>query len=138
MITLNILQLLSDNGFGDIALIGNEPDAVLFHEKLPLDNDGVYIVSRGAPLARGQRRTQAFDIYVRGEDDFAGAETAEEIMEFFRTQCYPSCTLPVVPSLSTKQYKKTTIVPTTNVQNVGQDGTDRVIYVVSAEVRYSN
>jgi len=138
MITLNILQLLSENGFGEVALTGSEPDASLFHEKLPLDKDGIYIVSRGAPLARGQRRTQAFDVYVRGEDDFEGGETAEAIIEFFRTQCYPSCTLPEVPEFSTRQYNRTTIVPTTNVQNVGQDGTDRVIYVVSAEVRYSN
>jgi hypothetical protein len=136
MITLHILQLLSDNGFGTIAYTGDEAEADLFFEKLPLDKAGVYIVSRGAPLARGQRTTQAFDLYARGVNDLEGGQKLEAILQYL-TDTYVQCTLPLVTDYSDKEYKRVTLEPTSNVQNVGVDDTDRVIYVVSAQATYS-
>jgi hypothetical protein len=136
MITLHILQLLSDNGFGTVAYTGNEVEADLFFEKLPLDKAGVYIVSRGAPLSRGQRTVQAFDLYARGVNDLEGGQKLEAILQYF-TDTYVQCTLPIVPDYSDKEYKRVTVEPTSNVQNVGVDDTDRVIYVVSAQATYS-
>lgn len=137
MITLHIAKLLENNNLGTLALTGNETGRLIFFEKLPLGKTGVYIMSRGDGLARGQRTSQSFDIYARGNNDLDGAQRLEDILTFFTEQCYPSCELPTVPGYSTNVYKNTVIVPTTNIQNVGVDSTDRVIYMVAANVIYN-
>lgn len=137
MITLNILQLLEDNGFGTIAITGNEADADLFFEKLPYDKNGIYIVSRGATLTRGLRSSQAFDLYARGSDDIQGAKKLEDISDYFDSTYGTTCNLPTVPDLSEKEYRKVQIVPTATVSNIGQDAQGRVIYSTSALVTFS-
>lgn len=138
MITLHIAKLLADKGYGTLALTGSETGSkLIFFEKLPLGKTGVYIMSRGDTLARGQRTSQSFDIYARGTNDIDGAKRLEDILTFFSEDCYPSCDLPIVTGYSTTQYKNSVIIPTSNIQNVGVDGTDRVIYVVSAQVIYN-
>lgn len=137
MITLHILKLLEDNGYGTIALTGNETaDDLLWFEKLPVGKEGVFIMSRGTSLSRGQRATQSFDLYARGSNDIDGMQRLEDILNFFAEECYPVCDLPTVPSYSDNQYTNTVIVPTSNIENVGLDDTDRVIYTVSAQVTY--
>lgn len=137
MITPHILQLLQENGLGTFAIKGNEEgDDLLFLEKLPLAKEGVFIMSRGTPLTRGQRTTQSFDLYARGSDDIVGAQRLEAILSFFEAN-YPVCTLPPVPKISEKQYKNTIILPTSNLSNIGQDSADRVIYMVSAQITYT-
>ena len=136
MVTLHILKLLEDNGFGTLALTGAEANASLFFEKLPIQENGIFIMSRGAPLSKGQRTTQSFDLYSRGENDVVGMQVLEEILAFFKANAM--CTLPSVPGYSDKEYVNVSITPTGNIQNVGIDDTDRVIYLISAEVRYNN
>lgn len=137
MITLHVLQLLADNGFGTMALTGNETGHNLLHfEKLPLDKHGVFIMSVGSPLSRGQRTTQTFDLYARGQNDIEGAKKLEDMLTFFANNCWPTCSLPAVPGYSENTYKNCLIQPISNITNIGQDSTDRVIYSVSATVTY--
>lgn len=136
MITLHICQLLEDAGFGTLALTGSETGDLLFFEKLPTGAAGIYVMSRGSSLGRGLRTTQSFDIYERGYNDIDGATRLKNILNFFTQECYPICDLPIVPGYSEAQYKNCVIVPTSSIDNVGLDETDRVIYVVSATVTY--
>jgi hypothetical protein len=138
MITLHVLKLLEDNGYGTLMLTGDESNEnSLWFEKLPLKKTGVYIMSRGDPIARGSRISQTFDLYARGTNDVDGAQRLEAILDFFTKECYPSCLLPAVPGYSEKEYKNTIIVPSFNVNNVGVDATDRVIYQASAQIIYN-
>lgn len=128
MVTLHILQLLQDNGFGTI-------DTDLFWEKLPLNKAGVAIYSRGGAVTYGKRKIgQNFDLYSRGTSDLRGADKLEKIQEFFAEE-YTVCTLPTTAK-SLKEYKKCRIVPTSTVQNQGIDENDRVIFVTSAQIIY--
>lgn len=137
MITLHVAQLLEDNGYGKVALVGNETgDNLIFVEKLPVGKDGISLMSRGDALSRSQRTSQTFDIYVRGEDDVEGYKRLEAILEFFLKECYPSCTLPEVPDYSDTQYTKSVIMPTFNITNVGKNEADRIVYLASAQVIY--
>lgn len=129
MITLHLLQLLEDDGFGTI-------DDSLFWEKLPLNKNGVAIFSRGGPTERGRnRQAQNFELYSRGETDLLGADKLEKILEFM-SENYTQCDLPIVVGKSNKLYRKVQITPTSNVQNLGQDENDRVVFSLSAQVIY--
>ena len=136
MITLSILQLLEDNGFGTVVLTGSETGELLYHEKLPEGKNGVYIISNGNPMDRNRRTMQSFDLYVRGSTDLSGAIKLESILKFFSTNCYPVCDLPAVDGYTTQGYKNCVIKPTSNIQNVGLDDTNRMIYVCSGEIKY--
>jgi hypothetical protein len=129
MIALHILKLLEDNGFGEI-------DTDLFFEKLTLDKKGLYITSRGAPLNRSTRKTQAFDIYARGANDTDGYKMLEDVVSFLEEAYGTVCDLPPVPPISIKEYKNCSIQPTSNIENVGLDANNRIIYVVSGQIQY--
>lgn len=138
MITLHVLKLLAENGFGTLMLTGNESgDDRLYFEKLPVGKVGIYSMSNGSPVIRGSRRTQSFDLYARGKSDIDGAKRLESILDFFANECYPSCELPAIPGYSDESYKRVIIVPTSEIANVGVDSTDRVIWQVSAQVIYN-
>lgn len=130
MITLHILQLLADNDLG----IMNQD---LFWEKLPLDKNGVAIMSRGTVLTGGSRsrNTLAFDLYCRGKNDLLSADRLERVRQFLIDN-YPVCDLPVVPGKSNKQYTNVRFVTISNVENLGQDETDRLLWRLSCEVIY--
>lgn len=128
MVTLHILQLLQNNGLGTI-------DQDLFWEKLPLGGKGVAIYSRGGPVTYGRRSAgQNFDLYSRGASDLHGADKLEKIWEFF-ADVYTACDLPLTAK-STKLYTNARIVPTGNVENLGADENDRIIFRLSAQVIY--
>lgn len=130
MITLHILQYLEDNGFGTI-------DTSLFFEKQPLDKNGVAIFSRGGERAYGRRRAiQRFDLYSRGNSDLTGADKLDKIATFFQDTYDETCELPAVPNVSNRQYKKARITEIDNVENIGLDETDRVIFRLGAQVIY--
>lgn len=129
MITLHILQMLQDEGFGTI-------DQDLFFEKLTLGKKGLYITSRGSELTRTTRRVQAFDIYARGVNDVDGANTLEDVIELLKEKYGDMCTLPTVPNISDTQYVNVTIEPTGNIESSGLDDNNRVIYVMSGLIRY--
>lgn len=128
MITLHILQLLADNGLGTM-------NQDLFWEKLPLDKNGVAILSRGSPVARRTSNTLAFDLYCRGKNDLLSADHLERIRQYL-IGAYPVCDLPMVPGKSNKQYKNVRFVLISNVENLGQDETDRLLWRLSCEVIY--
>ena len=130
MITLHILQLLQDNGFGVI-------DTDLFFEKLTLDKKGLYITSRGSSMSRGTRQAQAFDIYARGANDVDGAKKLEQVIEFLKEAYADVCTLPIVPSISLTRYTNCSIQPTSNIESAGLDANNRIIYVISGQINYN-
>jgi len=128
MITLHILQLLANDNFGVI-------DTSLFWNKLPLKKYGIAIFDRGAPVARGTRLTQSFDLYSRGKSDLLGADKLEKILEYMQDN-YVVCDLPIVPEKSVKQYKNCQIVATSNVENLGLDENDRLVFRLSGQISY--
>lgn len=137
MISLHLLKLLENEGFGTLALTGSESNANLFFEKLPLDKTGVFVMSRGAPLAKGQRVQQNLDFYARGTNDIEGANRLNQILNYFRDEGESICSLPIISGYSELEYKNVFIEPVSSIENAGQDETDRIIYVVSTTVRYN-
>lgn len=131
MITLHLLEYLKENGYG--TAIG----ADLFFEKLPLDKNGVAIFSRGGEATYGRRRcVQRFDLYSRGSSDLTGYDKLDKIRTFFSDNYDNLCELPPVPGVSDRQYKKARITAIDNVENLGLDENDRVIYRLGAEIVY--
>jgi len=138
MITPHIGKLLEDNGYGTLVLTGSETgNPLIYSEKLPIGKNGIYLMSRGTPRGRNLRLSQSFDIYARGRNDLEGGDWLESILQFFDKQCYPACELPAITGYSERIYKNSIIVSTSSVENVGVDDTDRVIYVVSAQITYN-
>lgn len=131
MITLHILQYLKDNGFG------NAIDSDLFFEKLPLGKTGVAIYSRGGERTFGRRRAvQDFDLYSRGSSDLTGADKLDKIATFFSDNYDELCTLPIVPGVSNREYGKARITAMDNIENLGLDDNDRVVYRLGAVIVY--
>lgn len=131
MVTLHILQYLQDNGFGT-------RDENLFFEKLPLDAVGVAIFSRGGEKTYGRRRAvQRFDLYSRGSDDMTGMDVLDKISTFFSDNFDDLCNLPTIPGVSNRQYQKARITGIGNVENLGLDENDRVIYRLGCEIIYA-
>ena len=135
MITLHILKALSDAGFGTI-------DTNLFWEEVPLDGsgnakEGVWIVTRGAPVTRFSINIQSFDIYARYTNKITGATKLEGILNYLQEAFGKVCDLPTVPPHSTAQYKNVRIIPTSGVENAGTDENGKVVRVISGEVRYN-
>lgn len=133
MITLHILQLLSDEGFGTM-------NQDLFWDNMPINSlgkpvDGVWIVSRGAPLTRGTRTVEAFDIYSRYSNKITGSMKLNDILGFLKDNYASVCTLPVTQG-SDLVFEKVTIEPTSNIENAGVDTNGKVVRVISGEVRY--
>ncbi len=129
MISLHFLQLLQDNSFGTI-------DTDLFWEKMPLDKNGIGIISRGGPLVRDRNSaTQELDLYSRHQtNDLLAADKLEKIWEFISENGI-NCTLPTTPK-SNKLYQKTRIEPVSNIENLGQDETDRLMFRLSLRIKY--
>lgn len=131
MVTLHLLQYLQHNGFGT-------RDQNLFFEKLPLDAVGVAIYSRGGEKTYGRRSAlQRFDLYSRGSDDMTGMNILDNISTFFADNYDDLCTLPTIPGLSNRQYTKARITTIGNIENLGLDENDRVIYRLGCEIIYA-
>lgn len=131
MITLHLLEYLKDNGFGTAI------DTDLFFEVLPLGENGVAIFSRGGEATYGRRRcVQRFDLYCRGSSNLNGYDKLDKIRTFFSDNYDNLCELPVVPGISNRVYEKARITAIDNVENLGLDENDRVIYRLGAEIIY--
>lgn len=131
MVTLHILQYLQENNFGT-------RDESLFFEKLPLGKTGVAIFSRGGEKTYGRRSaSQRFDLYSRGSDDMTGMDILDKISTFFSDNYDELCTLPTIPGLSNRQYTKARITGIGNVENLGLDENDRVVYRLGCEIIYA-
>lgn len=136
MVTLRILKLLEDNGFGTMSIDTPVTENGLYFENLPQDCTGVAIFSRGAPMARGLRRTQAFDLYSRGENNVDGYKTLEQITELM-LDSFAVCTLPEIAGVDETEYSSVSITPISNIENAGADENNRVLYSMTAQVTYS-
>lgn len=134
MITLHIAKLLADEGFGTL-------DSDIFWEDMPVDSrgnpiDGVWIVPRGAPLTRFDVCTQSFDIYSRHRNKVTSSRKLEDILEYLQTAFEEVCELPQVPPHSLTQYYDVVITPVSGIENVGTDENEKVIRVISGEVKF--
>lgn len=134
MITLHILQLLADNDFGTM-----QQD--LFWEKFPLTvgsnsdgANGVSIMSRGGVITSRSQARQAFDLYCRAKNDLRAADRLERIRHFLLSN--NPCELPAVEGKSVKTYKSVRFTVVSNVENLGLDETDRLLFRLSCEVIY--
>lgn len=131
MVTLHLLEYLKANSFGTAI------DTDLFFEKLPLDKTGVAIFSRGGERTYGRRNAvQRFDLYSRGTSDLTGADKLDKIATFFSDNYDNLCELPTVPGVSNRRYTRARITAIDNVENLGLDENDRVIYRLGAQIIY--
>lgn len=130
MISYHLLEHLRLQGFGTAI------DTDLFWEKLPLDKTGVAIFSVGGARPYGRRHmSQTFDLECRGESDLLGMHTLEKIAEHFADD-FVLCDLPTIAGVSNRQYKQCRIMDMTNIQNLGLDANDRVIFKITARIIY--
>lgn len=130
MVTLHLLQYLEDNNFGAL-------NTTLFFEKLPLGKNGVAIFSRGGERAYGRKRAvQNFDLYSRGSLDTLGYDKLEKIAEFFASGYDNLCQLPTIENVSNRIYKKARITTIDNIENLGLDENDRVLFRLGAQIIY--
>lgn len=136
MITLRILKLLEQEGYGTIDIDGTRKKSGLYFEKMPQGKTGVAIFSRGAQIGHGIRYSQSFDLYSRGVNDVAGYQILEQIIDTL-TNSYTVCTLPKLTGIDEIEYTNVSIVPISNIENAGQDENDRVLYSVTATVTYT-
>lgn len=134
MITLHIAKLLANAGFGTL-------DTDIFWEEVPLDangvaKNGIWVVTRGSSVTRTNMHIQAFDVYSRYGNKLTTNQKLEDILEYLQTAFADVCDLPTVPPYSTTVYTNVRIVPTSGIDNVGTDEQDKIIKVISGEVRY--
>lgn len=134
MITLHIAKLLDNKGFGTL-------DTDIFWEEAPLDTsgnpkEGIWVVSRGTELSRFTVHTQQFDIYARYANKVTSSQKLEDILEYLQTAFEEVCELPTVPPHSTTRYYDVTITPVSGIENVGSDEQDKVVRVISGEVKF--
>lgn len=135
MVTLHLLKLLEDEGFGVI-------DTNLFWEEVPLDSngdplDGVWIVTRGTEISRTNVGQQAFDIYARYANKLTTAGKLEDILNYLQEAYGEVCELPDVPPYSASVYSNVRIEPVSSVENVGTDENEKIVKLISGIIRYN-
>lgn len=134
MITLHIAKLLADEGFGTL-------DTDIFWEDMPVDSKGVpkeglWVVSRGAEVDRTTVGTQAFDIYSRSANKITSSQQLENILAYLQQAYGDVCELPLVPPYSMTRYYDVQLAPTSGIENVGADEQDKVVRVISGEIKF--
>ena len=127
MITLNLLKLLENNGFGKI-------DKNLFWQKLGLGKTGLYISNISVNGERGKRRAQHYEIFSIGENDVEGLKQIEAVAKLFR-ESYAINELPEVKGFC-EGVRNVAILPPSTVSNVGENEQGRIVYSISGEIIY--
>lgn len=135
MILVSILNKLATDGLGTL-------DTDLFYEEADLDSNGnpkagAWIVSRGAPVTRFIIGVQPFDIYVRYKDKLIAGNKSLAILEKLQEYSKTVCDLDPIEEYEIPIYTNVRIIPTSGVESVGKDEQDRMVYVISGEVRYT-
>jgi len=128
MITLSILKLLENAGFGQI-------DETLFWEKLGLDNTGLFITDIGASQELHARPSTVFEIYSRGASDVEGYQALLKVRDYLNSTL-PGCKLPSVPPITDYGYHNVFFGSLSTIANNGVDENGRVIYSVTGRVYY--
>ena len=134
MVTLHIAQLLANEGFGTL-------DTDIFWEDMPVDSEGnpkngVWIVTRGTPVTRFTTTNQAFDIYSRYSNKVTSSKKLEDILDYLQEAYGEVCELPTVPPHSMTRYYDARITPVSAIENVGSDEQDKVVRVISGEIKF--
>ena len=127
MITLNLLKLLENNGFGKI-------DKNLFWQKLGLGKTGLYISNISVNGERGKRRVQHYEIFSIGENDVEGLKQIEAVAKLLR-ESYAINELPEVKGFC-EGVRNVAILPPSTVSNVGENEQGRIVYSISGEIIY--
>lgn len=127
-ITLSLLKLLEDNGFGKI-------DENLFWEKLGLGLDGLYIADIGSAQDRTTAPSTMYELYSRAKDDFEAYQQLQTVRDFLE-RSYTTCNLPAVPPYTDEGFSGVTIMPPSTVSNngIGEDG--HIIYSITGRIYY--
>ena len=128
IITLSILQWLSDNGFGTI-------DEDLFWEKLGLGKVGLYISDVGDTQDRSTLPSTTYEIYSRGTNDLDGYKRLQAVADFIKGS-YGVCNLPAASGYTDEGYENITLDPPTTISSVGEDGNGRMIYSITGRVHW--
>lgn len=134
MVTLHIAKLLADEGFGTL-------DQDIFWEDMPIDvqgnpKNGLWVVPRGAPVTRFNTCYQSFDIYSRHSNKVTSSKQLEDILEYLQTAYEEVCELPEVPPYSVTRYYDVRIEPVSGIESVGVDDQDKVVRVISGEIKF--
>lgn len=128
MVTLSLLKLLENNGFGKI-------DVDLFWEKMGVGKEGLYISDIGGSNTRGGRPTTTYQIYCRGASDVEGYQKLQAVADFL-TRSEAICNLPAVPPITDYGYGGVTLLPTSSISAVGADISGRMIYSITGQLYY--
>lgn len=130
MITYHILEYLRLAGYGTAI------DTDLFFEKLPIGKTGVAIYSVGGERPRGGRsKSQMFELECRGESDTIGRDKLDKIATSLADD-WIVCDLPTIPGISNRLYKRCYFTDVSDIQNVGFDANDRIIFKITARIVY--
>lgn len=140
MILLSLLKQLELDGFGTLHTDDAKGD--LFYEVAPLGKDGeplsgMWIVSRTGDVTRFNIGIQPFDIYTRYSNKLEGGQKALEVLEWLQSKYDQYCELPAVEPYFNHGYSKVILTPVSGVNAVGLDDQNRMVYVISGEVRYN-
>lgn len=127
MITLNLLKLLENNGFGKI-------DKNLFWQKLGLGKTGLYISNISVNGERGKRKVQHYEIFSIGKNDVEGLKQIEAVAKLLR-ESYAINELPEVKGFC-EGVRNVAILPPSTVSNVGENEQGRIVYSISGEIIY--
>lgn len=131
MVTLALLKLLEDNGFGKI-------DVNLFWQKFGNGKNGVYISDIGENQETHGRLATNYELLCRGENDVDSYKLVDSIREFLADQYASRCTLPTVKSVDDSIYSNVTILPPSTVSSVGVDANHRMVYSITGKIFYNN
>lgn len=131
MITLHILELLKQEGFGTAI------DTDLHWERLPLDGYGVTIFSRGGEQAYGRNHiTQRFDLYARFADGLVAYDKLDKIRMYLSESYGELCELPTITGKSNRVYKNVRFTVLDNIENIGTDESDKLIFRLAGQIIY--
>lgn len=126
-VTLSILQLLQNNGFGTIGVD-------LFWGKMGVDQTGIMIVDNGTSQSKGQRRSTSFEIFSRGKNDLSGFTKLQQVIDFLSSGRI--CSLPAVPRYTDHGFDNVVIMPLSTITNIGPDSKNTIIYNATGNIYY--
>lgn len=126
MVTLQLIKLLENNGFGTI-------DEDLFWEKMGVGEEGLYISDLGSSNNFGSRKSVTYQIYSRGKTDVEGYKQLEKVMDFINNH-FTACNLPAVPPIIDYEYRNVTLMPTSSISSAGEDINGRMIYSLTGQI----
>lgn len=128
MITIALLKFLEEHNIGTI-------DQDLFWQNIGLDADGLYIVNIGQAQARGNRRVQRYEIYVRNKSKLDGLKMLEDVIELINNS-YSVCSLPAATEYGVNGYNNVTLMPLSTPTRVGEDMNGRIVWSASGNIIY--